>query len=70
VKASRIVGKTIARVLQSRCPDDRRSGHEVDALVFTDGSVLRFVVCEHQSDEHGVAPIYPGRDVEATLTPL
>lgn len=63
MKAARLVGKTIARVVQARCPEPAREHHEheVDAIVFTDGSVLRFQVDEHDDHDYGIHLIYPGR---------
>lgn len=65
MRAHRLVGKTIARVVQVRCSEGRHREHEADAIVFTDGSVLRFNVVEHESQDYGVRLIYPGRAVPA-----
>lgn len=59
-----IVGKTIKRVIQTRHyrgdPMDSSFHWSLDAIQFTDGTWLRFVVLEGEG-EYGILPVYPAR---------
>jgi len=60
-----LVGKTIQRVVQGRFESESGGTVQVlEALEFTDGTVLRFSVIEGEG-EYGVAPTYPARAIEA-----
>lgn len=64
MKARALVGKTIARVVQST-DSGWGSGRatSIDAIQFTDGTWLRFLVLEHaDGGEYGIEPIYPARE--------
>jgi hypothetical protein len=61
VKSRQLEGKTIRKVHQSWF--DSTYGCKVwtlDAIEFTDGTFLRFVVVEGEGD-YGIEPVYPGR---------
>jgi hypothetical protein len=60
MKASKLVGKTIKRVVQERYAANSGATWIIDAIEFTDGTWLRFNVLEGAS-EYGVRPIYPAR---------
>jgi len=66
MKSAVLQGKTIKRVHQ-RWVDLRTTYSErvycVEAIEFTDGTYLRFVVAE-SDHEHQVMPIYPARGPE------
>jgi hypothetical protein len=68
VKSRAVVGKTIRRVHQVRwwpgLDNSRRSVWSLEAIEFTDGSVLRFMVQEGDG-EYGIEAIYPAREIES-----
>lgn len=59
-----IEGKTIKRIHQTR-RDTMSCGRmwDLDAIEFTDGSFLRFLVVEEfNGGEYGIQAVYPGKD--------
>lgn len=58
--ARKIIGKTIKRVVQSRASlgQGRPVTTQLEAIQFSDGSWLRFLVLEGD-DEYGIEAIYP-----------
>lgn len=62
MNARRLIGKTIAKVGQTRHERNRRE-RVLTYIQFTDGSTLRFVVYERE-DGYDVNGIYPGSDPE------
>lgn len=66
MRARAIVGKTIARVVQSRHgvgEQSRGVSWSIDAIEFTDGSWLRFTVLDGEG-EYGIEGVYPAQPVE------
>jgi hypothetical protein len=59
MKASALVGKTIKRVVQERGTYNTGSTWCIEAIEFTDGTWLRFLVLE--GDVYGIEPMYPAR---------
>lgn len=59
MKASKLVGKTIKRVVQTRGDYTTGKDWSLNAIEFTDGTWLRFTVME--GDEYGIRPHYPAR---------
>jgi hypothetical protein len=61
MKARRIVGKTIKRVVQVRFPGHCHVNWSLEGIQFTDGTWLRFVTLEHpEGDDYGLCAVYPG----------
>lgn len=63
MKAKDIVGKTIKRVVQERYDSNTGAQWCIEAIEFTDGTWLRFLVHEGPA-EYGISGIYPAREVE------
>lgn len=63
MKAADVKGKRIQRLIQSR--KEWNSGYcwTIDAIEFTDGTVMRFGVVEGEG-EYGVDVIYPARAID------
>ncbi len=59
--ARTLIGKTIKRVHQSRFAATHGTTWTLEAVEFTDGSWLRFVVAEGEA-EYGVVPVYPAKE--------
>lgn len=60
MRSRAIEGKTIRRVHQSSFPANSGTVWTLDAIEFTDGSFLRFVVVEGEAD-YAIEPLYPAR---------
>ena len=65
MKARSLEGKVIRKVHQSPFPSTAGPVWCIDAIEFTDGSVLRFLTVEGEG-EYGVEGVYPARDIEGT----
>jgi hypothetical protein len=63
MRAAAIKGKTIKRVVLLRVEWNGRKRTAVDAIEFTDGSVLRFIVLALERGS-AVGPVYPAREIE------
>lgn len=66
MRSAALKGKCIKQVHQvwftPGLSDNERRHMVIDAIEFTDGSVLRFIVVEGDGD-YGVEPIYPARAI-------
>lgn len=63
MNASKLKGKTIKKVHQFYWNEGHVPGWVIAAIEFTDGTFLRFVVGEGES-EYGVEGIYPARGMD------
>lgn len=70
MRGAALKGKTIRKVHQSPYPAAIGRGQwSVDAIEFTDGTFLRFVVMEHpDGGEYGVNGIYPAMAIAPAET--
>lgn len=66
MKASALKGKTIRKVHQYRHPNPSAGpAWYIEAIEFTDGSFLRFIVLEDaDGGEYEIEGIYPAREVQ------
>jgi hypothetical protein len=60
----RLKGKTIRKVHQVLWESNTGKVWVIDAIEFTDGSVLRLMVVEGEAD-YGIIPIYPARAIDS-----